>query len=86
MTFYYFNFFTNMFRQINNDSQAKVATAVQEDRILPYRTMSDFLTDARWNIPDFSNVERLNNRIINNLIYYQTNYIFYTTLYTIPIM
>jgi hypothetical protein len=62
-----------MFRQIKRESQDQVLVA-QEDRIAPFRSINDFITDATWNIPDFSNVERLNNRVINNLIYYQTNY------------
>ncbi|KAG7477497.1 hypothetical protein MATL_G00070230 [Megalops atlanticus] len=41
----------------------------------PLRTMDDFLLgSARFSIPDVRNLERLNNRIINNLLYYQSNY------------
>jgi len=62
-----------MSRQIKCELQDQVSVA-QEDRIPPFRSINDFITDATWNMPDFSNVERLNNRVINNLIYYQTNY------------
>jgi hypothetical protein len=69
-----------MFRQIKHELQNNVAafqdevSTAQEDRIPPFRPMSDFITDATWNIPNFSDIERFNNRVINNLIYYQTNY------------
>lgn len=46
----------------------------REMRFAPFRTMNDFLLDATWKIPDFSDLTRLNNRMISNLIYYQTNY------------
>ncbi len=62
-----------MFRRIRDELQDLVSVE-QEDCIAPFRSMSDFISDATWNIPNFSDIERLNNRIINNLIYYQTNY------------
>lgn len=41
----------------------------------PLRTLDDFvLSSARFSFPDVRNLERWNNRIINNLLYYQTNY------------
>ncbi|KAL4622586.1 PRA1 family protein 2 [Arapaima gigas] len=41
----------------------------------PLRSLDDFiLGSARFAVPDFRNFERLNNRIINNLLYYQSNY------------
>ncbi|XP_063065617.1 PRA1 family protein 2 [Engraulis encrasicolus] len=41
----------------------------------PLRTLDDFvLSSARFSFPDIRNLERWNNRIINNLLYYQTNY------------
>ncbi|XP_030639945.1 PRA1 family protein 2 [Chanos chanos] len=41
----------------------------------PFRTLDDFLlSSARFSVPDFRNLERWNNRIINNLLYYQSNY------------
>merc|ERR1719414_155365 len=37
--------------------------------------MDDFiLAQSRFQVPDFNNSERWFNRIINNLLYYQTNY------------
>ncbi|XP_067042114.1 PRA1 family protein 3-like [Acropora muricata] len=41
----------------------------------PMRSLRDFLTDAQFSSPTFNDLERMNNRIINNLIYYQSNYI-----------
>lgn len=46
----------------------------QDLRFTPFRPLNDFLLDATWNIPNFSDFPRLNNRIVSNLIYYQTNY------------
>ena len=42
----------------------------------PYRNFNDFIVQAEnYAIPDFKDLARLNNRITNNLLYYQTNYI-----------
>ncbi|UJR31113.1 hypothetical protein I4U23_018621 [Adineta vaga] len=43
-------------------------------RFAQFRSINDFLLDATWNVPNFSDFPRLNNRIVSNLIYYQTNY------------
>ncbi|XP_077079378.1 PRA1 family protein 2 [Siphateles boraxobius] len=41
----------------------------------PFRTLEDFLLgSARLSVPDVRNLDRWNNRIINNLLYYQSNY------------
>ncbi len=40
----------------------------------PFRPFNDFINNQEWNIPNFSDRNRLNHRIINNLIYYQRNY------------
>lgn len=40
----------------------------------PLRTLQDFLTDAQFTAPTFSDRDRMENRMINNLLYYQTNY------------
>ncbi|CAB1329939.1 unnamed protein product [Coregonus sp. 'balchen'] len=41
----------------------------------PIRTLDDFvLGSARFAVPDIRHLERWNNRIINNLLYYQSNY------------
>lgn len=42
----------------------------------PFRNFNDFIGQAEnYAIPDFKDLARLNNRITNNLLYYQTNYI-----------
>uniref|UniRef100_A0A672KIA6 PRA1 family protein n=1 Tax=Sinocyclocheilus grahami TaxID=75366 RepID=A0A672KIA6_SINGR len=42
----------------------------------PFRTLDDFLLgSARFSVPDVRNLDRWNNRIINNLLYYQSNYL-----------
>lgn len=46
----------------------------QNLRAAPIRSLNDFLLDATWNVPNFSDLPRLNNRLVSNLTYYQTNY------------
>lgn len=41
----------------------------------PFRSISDFVLDkARFELPPYNDLPRWNNRIISNLLYYQTNY------------
>jgi hypothetical protein len=41
----------------------------------PIRTLDDFVLDSsRFAVRDIPHLERWNNRIINNLLYYQSNY------------
>ncbi|CAK6976583.1 PRA1 family protein 2 [Scomber scombrus] len=41
----------------------------------PLRSLDDFiLSSARFAVPDLRDLDRWNNRIINNLLYYQSNY------------
>ncbi|GMS96244.1 hypothetical protein PENTCL1PPCAC_18419 [Pristionchus entomophagus] len=49
------------------------------------RPLDDFLVDkARYESPPLNDVARWNNRIISNLLYYQTNYIaFFVALFVI---
>ena len=43
--------------------------------IAPLRTLDDFLTDsARFQVPNFRDLDKWGNRVFNNLVYYQTNY------------
>ena len=43
--------------------------------ISPLRTLDDFLLEsARFQVPNFQDLEKWGNRVYNNLIYYQTNY------------
>ena len=53
-----------------SDTLSKMAVALP-----PMRSLRDFLTDAQFSFSTFNNMDRVNNRIIKNLIYYQTNYI-----------
>ncbi|XP_033472570.1 PRA1 family protein 2 [Epinephelus fuscoguttatus] len=42
----------------------------------PLRSLEDFLlSSARFAVPDVRDLDRWNNRIINNLLYYQSNYL-----------
>ena len=41
----------------------------------PLRSLDDFLlSSARFQVPNFRDPERCVHRIINNLLYYQSNY------------
>jgi hypothetical protein len=85
---YYFRFQTmfRLFKRKPKDqapiSKYKVTASKDQvsvtpvNYISPFRSMNDFISNDpnAWNIPDFSDTARLKNRIINNLIYYQTNY------------
>ncbi|KAI1287978.1 PRA1 family protein 3 [Halotydeus destructor] len=47
----------------------------QDLQVAPLRKLDDFLMDgARFNFPDFKDLERVNHRVTANLLYYQTNY------------
>lgn len=42
----------------------------------PIRNLDDFLlASSRFQVPDTSNLERWANRVVANLLYYQTNYL-----------
>ncbi|XP_023144675.1 PRA1 family protein 2 [Amphiprion ocellaris] len=42
----------------------------------PLRSLDDFLlSSARFAVPDVRDLERWNHRVINNLLYYQSNYL-----------
>ncbi|XP_026182010.1 PRA1 family protein 2 [Mastacembelus armatus] len=44
----------------------------------PFRSLDDFLlSSARFAVPDVRDLDRWNNRIINNLLYYQSNYLLF---------
>ncbi|KHJ89104.1 hypothetical protein OESDEN_11084 [Oesophagostomum dentatum] len=41
----------------------------------PFRNVNDFLLGkARFELPPYNDLPRWNNRIVSNLLYYQTNY------------
>jgi hypothetical protein len=75
--------FTQMLGKLTNktttpQNQAPVsaskATVAETIFLPPFRSIDDFINNKEWNIPTFSDLNRLNHRIINNLIYYQRNY------------
>ena len=46
-----------------------------EVEVSPLRSLDDFLLEsARFQIPNFKDFEKWGNRVVNNLLYYQTNY------------
>ena len=43
--------------------------------VAPVRSIDDFIKDsARFQVPNLKDPGRVVNRIVNNLLYYQTNY------------
>lgn len=43
----------------------------------PLRGLNDFLLEpSRFQLPNFRDLEKWGNRVVNNLIYYQTNYLY----------
>merc|ERR1711953_1413409 len=54
----------------------KIRMAFDDLVIPPLREFDDFFPggNARFGSPNFNDLPRLNNRIINNLLYYQSNY------------
>jgi len=48
---------------------------MDEVEIAPMRSLDEFLlSQSRFQVPDINNPEKWFNRIVNNLLYYQTNY------------
>jgi len=49
---------------------------VQDVQMAPFRPFDDFLLDkARFELPSFKDLQKWNNRMVGNLLYYQTNYL-----------
>jgi len=47
----------------------------EEPRFPPLRTLDDFIVGgARFGPPDFANQDKWSNRVLQNLMYYQSNY------------
>lgn len=40
----------------------------------PFRTLYDYLSE--FQLPNYKDLGKWNNRIVNNLVYYQTNYLY----------
>lgn len=52
-----------------------------EVEIAPIRSLDDFLLEsARFQIPNFKDLDKWSNRVCSNLLYYQTNYFFMSVL------
>lgn len=48
-----------------------------EVEIAPIRSLDDFLLEsARFQVPNFKDLDKWANRVCSNLLYYQTNYFF----------
>ena len=49
--------------------------AMAEVELAPLRPIADFLLDAaRFQLPQFNDNDKWTNRVLNNLLYYQSNY------------
>lgn len=50
-------------------------TTANNFQFAPLRSLDDFLLEsARFQVPNFSDFEKWGNRVVKNLLYYQTNY------------
>ena len=48
-----------------------------EVEIAPIRSLDEFILDsARFQIPNYKDLDKWANRVCSNLLYYQTNYFF----------
>ena len=57
---------------IGDGQNVNMAESVE---LAPMRSLDDFLLgSARFQVPSFKDPDKIVNRIINNLLYYQTNY------------
>ncbi|CAB3383339.1 PRA1 family protein 2 [Cloeon dipterum] len=54
---------------------AKTSSEADQLKILPLRSLDDFiLGSARFQVPDFKDLDKWARRMQSNLLYYQTNY------------
>lgn len=46
-----------------------------EFEVAPLRSLGDFLLEsARFQVPNYRDLDKWGNRVVKNLLYYQTNY------------
>ncbi|XP_078048527.1 PRA1 family protein Jwa [Augochlora pura] len=56
---------------------AKVKSLSDGCKLPPLRGLKDFLLEpSGFQLPNFNDFEKWGNRVVNNLIYYQTNYLY----------
>lgn len=56
-------------------------TTMNNFQFAPLRGLDDFvLGSARFQLPNFGDFEKWGNRVVKNLLYYQTNYFFLAAL------
>lgn len=52
-----------------------MAKKSNEIELSPLRSLDDFLlSSARFQLPNYRDLEKWGNRVVQNLLYYQTNY------------
>lgn len=52
-----------------------MTTSMNNFQFAPLRSLDDFLLEsARFQLPNFGDFEKWGNRVVKNLLYYQTNY------------
>lgn len=67
---------------------ADVSEVIQKLELPPLRTLDDFaLGSARFQLPNLKDFDKWGNRVVKNLIYYQTNYfLMFITIYGIMVV
>lgn len=64
-------FAENQYENLQKMSQ----TTLNNFQFAPLRSLDDFVYEsARFQLPNFGDFEKWGNRVVNNLLYYQTNY------------
>jgi hypothetical protein len=52
-----------------------MTTSMNNFQFAPLRSLDDFVMEsARFQLPNFNDFEKWGNRVVKNLLYYQTNY------------
>lgn len=70
-----------VFKSIGSKKENEKVTMSNQMQFAPFREMSDAIGQAQnYAIPELADLSRLSNRITNNLLYYQTNYLVFFLL------
>jgi hypothetical protein len=60
---------------MSSDSQPNNIVVSEDIQFAPFRPLDEFILDkARFDKPSFNDLKKWNNRILTNLLYFQTNY------------
>lgn len=70
--------FRRLTQELNKRNEKEKRRMSEQLQFAPFREYKDFIGQAEnYAIPDIRDPQRLSNRITNNLLYYQTNYMLF---------